>query len=311
MTNELPSRAAARPSSPAWVAAIAILLLVAAACSPAPAPSGSPPGSAPPSVAPTPTATPEVVGVAHPTGPTDIVLRMEEGGGFMPLEANATYAPSFTLYGDGTVIFRDPYTLPPESNDGIRRSIPFQTIRLDEAGIQALLADALGPGGLAIAKGPYHGMGADIPTTTFTITAEGRTKQVSVTGLSPDIHPQNAAVVTVLSAYAERLRGFGDDVAGEQPYRPATYRGILIPVDQPFGPVHAWPWPDIQPQEFVGGINEFFLTRTMAAAEVATLGITSIEGGMEGVALQSGAKIYTFALRPHLPEEAGEGPELQ
>ena len=311
MTNELPSRAAARPSFPSRVAAITILLVVAAACSPAAAPSGSPPGSAPASTAPTPTATPEPVGIEHPTGPTDVVLRMEEGGGFMPLEANATSAPSFTLYGDGTVVFRDPYTLPPESNDDIRRSIPFLTFRLGEAGIQALLADALGPGGLAIAKGPYHGMGADIPTTTFTINAEGGTKQVSVTGLSPDMHPQNAAVVTVLSAYAERLRGFADDVAGEQPYRPATYRGILIPVDQPFGPVHAWPWPDIQPGEFVSGGNEFWLTRTMTAAEIATLGITNIEGGMEGVALQSGGKIYTFALRPHLPEEIGEGPAIQ
>jgi hypothetical protein len=243
------------------------------------------------------------VGIEHPTGPTDIVLRFEESGGFVPLEVNATYAPSFTLYGDGRVVFRDPWAPAPEPVDNVGRAVPFQTIQLGEAAIQRLLEEAIGPGGLGVASGPYTGMSADIPTSTFTISAAGQTKQVSVTGLSADMHPQDALVVGSLAAFAERLRGFADDVVGEQPYLPEAYRGILIPVDQPFGPVVAWPWPDVDADEFVAGQNEFFLSRTMTPAEVATLGITDAEGGLQGVALQDGGKIYTFALRPLLPDE--------
>src|SRR4051794_32118420 len=42
--------------------------------------------------------------IEHPTGPTDIVLRVNTGGGFVPLEFNLKALPSYTLYGDGTVI---------------------------------------------------------------------------------------------------------------------------------------------------------------------------------------------------------------
>ena len=149
-------------------------------------------------------------------------------------------------------------------------------------------------------------MGADIPTTTFTVNAgsTGKAKQVSVTGLSPDMHPQNALIVDALARFAERLRAFGSSVSG-QPYSPTAYRGILIPVDQPFGPVVDWPWVDITPDQFAkGGENELFLTRTMSPAEVSTLGIQGAEGGLQGFALQRGGKIYTFALRPLLPDEA-------
>ena len=37
-----------------------------------------------------------------------MILRYEEGGGFMMAGFIATQAPIFTLYGDGTVIFRNP-----------------------------------------------------------------------------------------------------------------------------------------------------------------------------------------------------------
>ena len=73
------------------------LALLSAAC----AAGGSPPtGSAGPNVTPPPGA------IDHPTGATDVVLRLEEGGGFVPIEFVATQAPIFTLYGDGRVIFQ-------------------------------------------------------------------------------------------------------------------------------------------------------------------------------------------------------------
>ncbi len=309
MTHTLPGPGSPRPSRRGPIAALALTVAVSlTACSPfASQPPGSPGQSGGPTSGPTagPTSAPTFAGgIEHPTGATDVILRVEDSGGFVPVEFMATYAPSFTLYGDGTVVFRDGQAIPPEPLNNVQRSIPFQTVRLGEAAVQALLEDAIGPGGLGAAVGPYTGLGADIPTTTFTLNAgtAGKAKQVSVTGLSPDMHPQNALIVGALSRLAERLRLFGNEV-GEQPYLPAAYRGILIPVEQPFGPVIAWPWPDISPDEFEAGENEFFRTREMTPEEVASLGIPGIEGGLMGLALQQDGQIYAFALRPLLPDE--------
>lgn len=232
-----------------------------------------------------------------------MILRLETSGGFVPIEFMATSAPSFTLYGDGTVVFRDPTASPPDPVGNVNRSVPFLTIRLGEDAIQALLTDAIGPGGLGIAVGPYVGLGADIPSTTFTITADGRTKSVSVVGLSPDMHPQDTLIVAALARLAARLDGFAGAVSGEEPYVPAAYRGVLTPIDQPLGPVVAWPWTAIQPSDFVKGPNDFFLTHTLTLADVAALGIPNVNGGLQGLTLQSAGKLYSFALRPLLPEE--------
>lgn len=298
MTSDLRSRSA----RPAPAAASVILLALVAACAPA-TPSVSPGTSGSPTTAPTPTLAPTTGAIGHPTGASDVLLRMESGGGFVPIDLIATAAPGFTLYGDGTVVFRDPTATPPDPAGNVTRLSPFLTIRLDEEGIQAVLAGAIGPGGLGIAAGPYMGQGADLPTTTFTITADGRTKLVSVTPLSPDMHPQNAAIVTALAGLAERLDGFAGAVAGEQVYVPAAYRGVLMSVDQPIGPVVAWPWPDIKPGDFVAGENTFFQLRTLSPAEAAVLEIPSIEGGIQGLTLQAAGKLYSLALRPLLPDE--------
>ena len=296
-----------RPSRPTRLLAPTLLLALAAtACAPAAAPTATPGGSGSPSgspstpgASPTPTA---VAGIQHPTGPKDVILRFESGGGLVPMEWSTTYAPTFNLYGDGTVVFRDPNAPPLDQGGNIALTSPFMVTNIGEAGIQALLAEALGPGGIGIAEGPYEGMGADIPTATFSIDADGQKKQVSVSGLSPDMHPQNAAVVTALAAFAEKLRLFGDSVNGESPYIPAGYRGTLITMDQPFGPVIDWPWPDVSPDDF-GGENEFFQTRTMSQAEVEATGLKQITGGMHGLTLRFEGKHYSFTLRPLLPDE--------
>ncbi len=309
MTNAPPGFDSPRPTSPRRAtgplraSAAAFLIATVAACSTAPGPATTPAASGSPTIGPTPSPT-AAAGLDHPTGAKDILLRFEESGGFVPIEWSATYAPSFTLYGDGTVVFKDNQAIPPESNDNINRAVPFMLAKLDEASIQALLEQALGQGGLAVATGPYDGgMVADIPTSTFTITVGGKTKQVSVTGMSPDMHPQNRAIVGQLAAFAELLRTFGAQTSTEQPYLPAAYRAVLIDVEQPFGPVMDWPWTDLTPADFASGENEFFKSRALTSAEVDELGIEGIAGGMIGVATQFEGKVYTLSLRPLLPDE--------
>jgi len=279
--------------------AASLVLLLAAACSPAAAGPSSGPSSGP-TAQPTPTA---VAGIEHPTGAKDIVLRVEESGGFVPLEFLATSAPSFTLYGDGTVVFRDGQATPPDTVGSVMRSVPFQTIKLDEEGIQALLEYALGPGGIGVAVGPYMGGTADVPSTVFTLNADGRQKQVSVTGLSADMHPNDAVIITALANLAEKLRTFGANIAGEAVYEPAAYRGVLSKVDQANGAVVDWPWTDVKPADFTAGGNEFLLTDTLTPAQIAALNIPQVEGGMLGLNLQKDNQLYSLAVRPLLPDE--------
>jgi hypothetical protein len=317
MTTALQGLDAPRPTSslrvgrPLRATAAVLALASVAACSTV-APTASPGTTAGQSAGPTtvpsggPTPSPVVPtgGLEHPTGATDVVLRFEESGGFVPIEFHATYAPSFTLYGDGTVVFRDPYAPLPEPRNNVQLSVPFQTVKLDEAGIQALLDQALNRGGLAVATGPYTCNCADIPTATFTISVGGQTKQVSVTGMSPDVHPgASAAIVQQLAGFAEFLRMFADSVPGETAYVPAGYRGVLIESEQPFGPVVAWPWTDLTPADFTSGENEFFKTAALTPEQVDALGIEGAQGGMTGVSVQSEDKLYTFSLRPLLPDE--------
>ena len=301
MTDQPPASGTSRPARRPLAASL--VLLLAAACSPAAAGTSGP--SSGPSTGPTPEPTPTAVaGIEHPTGARDIVLRVEESGGFVPVDWLATSAPSFSLYGDGTVVFRDGQAVPPDAVGSVMRSVPFQTVKLDEEGIQALLEYALGPGGIGVAVGPYMGMVADMPSTTFTLNADGRQKQVSVTGLSPDMHPNDMIIVTALANLAEKLRTFGTNVAGEVVYEPAAYRGTLQKVDQANGAAVDWPWTDVTPADFVAGANEFLLAHTLTPAQVASLNIPQVQGGMLGLNLQKDGKLYSLALRPLLPDEA-------
>ena len=291
---------------PALAASLPLLLAVAtAACSPG-TPTGAPtgsPGAGTPNPTTSPTSTP-VTGIAHPTGARDIVLRMEESGGFAPVDAFATYVPSFTLYGDGTVVFKDLTANPPDPVGNVTRLAPLRIVKLGEDGVQALLQDALVKGGLGIAVGPYMGMGADIPTTTFTVNADGGTKQVSVSGFLPDLHPQDAVIVAQLSKLAEELGGFGELIGGEGAYTPSGFRGVLQPIDQAFGPVVDWPWTDLAPADFGGGENDFVKTAVLTPAQVAAMAIPGVDGGMMGLNIKKDDKLYSFALRPLLPDES-------
>jgi hypothetical protein len=300
MTDQPPAPGTSCPAP--TLLATGLILLVAAACSPAAGGTSGP--TTGPSAGPTPEPTPTAVaGIAHATGAKDVVIRVEESGGFVPVGFLATSAPSFTLYGDGTVVFRDGQAAPPDTVGSVMRSVPFQTINLDEEGIQALLAYALGPGGIGVAVGPYLGGVADVPATTFTVNADGRQKQVSVTGLSPDVHPNDVVIVTALAGLAEKLRTFGTSVAGETVYEPAAYRGVLQKIDQANGAVVGWPWTDVKPADFTAGANELLLTHVLTPAQVAALDIPQVEGGMLGLELQSDNQLYSLALRPLLPDE--------
>ncbi len=247
------------------------------------------------------------VGIEHPTGATDVILRFDEGGGFVAPGFLATEAPAFSLYGDGTAIFRDPSTAPPAQIGSVGPGVPFQTIRLAEAQVQDLVGFAIGPGGLGIARPHYELPIADAPTATFTLSAGGTRKTVSVNGLG--IGAQGGADADTLSKLGvlkARLIAFGGEVVGEHPWSPDRYRGILT--EGGANPPIAWPWRGIAPTDFVqhnGSNDPLFPVRTMTPAAVELLGVSGLEGGAQGFTLRGPDGVtYEFRLRPLLPDEA-------
>jgi hypothetical protein len=294
------------PGATRFLAAVALVL---AGCSVAPtsAPSPSPATPGPSgSASPAPTASPVTGSLDHPTGADEIVFRFVEGGGFVPMGFFATEAPLLSIYGDGTVIFRDG-TPAPDPDDVVFREPPFKIARMTEEELQAFLDDALGDGGLGAAKASYTGPGADLPTATFTINAAGRSKSVSVMALGADREAgPDTPVLDALAALGEKLRAFVGEVEGEVLWTPDRWRGVLTPGAA--APPRAWPWPDIAPVDFVQHPERDapqFPIRTMTPAEIEVLDVEGIEGGFSGLALAGpDGEAFLFALRPLFPDEA-------
>ena len=298
---------------PIRASALLALVLVTAACAgkaDGGSSASSPAASSPPSH--TPTTTPGAFGaIDHATGGSEVLLRYEEGGGFVMPAWTATSAPIFTIYGDGTIIFRNPTQDPLPTIGSVAPFHEFRIARMDEGQIQALLEYALGAGGLGTARLDYpNNMVADASTATFTVNAGGVAKKVSVYALGIDsAQVSDAAARQAFAKLRDHLVNIdqGGTIKTDV-YEPTHYRAILLE-GQPGAPdQRGWPWTDIKPGEFVnaGEANSFPLpTRVMTAAEVNKLGIHPFEGGFMGLPLAGPDKrFYSLSLRPLLPDEA-------
>lgn len=285
-----------------------VLAILVAACTAAGGASQAPasPGS---SAAPSTAADPD--NIEHKTGATDIVLRYEEGGGFIMPAFTAAAVPQFTLYGDGTVIFRNPMAEAPPAEGSVFRMNPLRTAKLSEDQIQELLMLALGEGGLAAARQDYpNDMVADASTAIFTIEAAGIQKTVSVYALGLEVEgvadgPARAA----FKRLADRLTDFdqGGTIATDV-YEPEAYRGVLFEAPGIEAPdIRDWPWPDLTPADFKPDADpngNQFPHRRMTIEEVDALGIKDYQGGFQNLVLNAGdGQMYTFSLRPLLPGE--------
>lgn len=293
--------------------ALAIALI---GCSSGAAPSGTSPGvpSGIPSSAPSapPTGSPATGTLDHKTGPTDILLRYEEGGGFIMASFLAASVPHFTLYGDGTVIFRNPALEAPPAEGSIFRARPLRTARLSEDQIQEVLLLALGEGGLAVARPNYpNDMVADASTALFTIEAAGIKKEVSVYALGLEVDGvADAPARAAFQKLADRLTDFDQGGTIETDvYEPQAYRGSLFEAPGIIDPgMRPWPWPDLTPADFTPDADpngNQFPHRTLSITEVEALKVSDYQGGFQNMPIQGpDGKTYTFSLRPLLPGES-------
>jgi hypothetical protein len=118
-------------------------------------------------------------GYGHPTGPTDLVLRIETGGGFVPIEYHLTAVPGFSLFGDGRLV-----------RTGAQIEIypgpalpPLTVTQLTEDAIQAILQAADDAGLLDGDRTLTLDTVADAATTTITVSVDGETHTTSVYAL--------------------------------------------------------------------------------------------------------------------------------
>ena len=169
--------------------------------------------------------------IEHATGATDVILRLDEGGGMMIRGGGATLVPPFTLYGDGTVVFRNPALDQPPALGPVMVGNPMRTAKLDEDQIQELLNFALTEGGLGVAKLQYDNpMLADAGTAIFTIRAGGLDKTVNVyaLGLDDSTTPDRPARAA-FTKLSERLTNFDQNgTFATDVYVPTGYRGVLL-----------------------------------------------------------------------------------
>ena len=292
-------------------AALAALVVVLAACSGSVA-SSAPPASGGAGASSPPSAGPSSVGaIEHKTGPTDVLLRYEEGGGFVMPAYTAATAPSFTLYGDGTIIFRDVTKDPVEPIGSVMPFQPLRTAKMNEEQMQTLLDFALNEGGLGGARAEYTDMMvSDASTAVFTVNAGGLAKTVSVYALgfeAPEV--PDLQIRKVLATLRDRLLDIdqGGTVKTDV-YAPDRYRAILLEGGPGAPDQQAWPWPEVKTAEFVsnGDPNAMPMpARVMTAAQIESLGIKPFEGGFVGLPLAGpgDGKFYTLSVRPLLPDD--------
>jgi hypothetical protein len=227
--------------------------------------------------------------------------------------------PWFSLYGDGTVIYRPASEPFPEQKPGQpMRMAQARVATMTEEQVQALLRDALGDAGLGVAKPRYENNNvADAPTAVFTVNADGRQKQVSAYALGfdggdPSNPNPDAAILATMASFAERLRNFDKEIAAGQAtdvglLRPDRFRASLIEGEIVDGVPRTWPWPTFGPDAFTvadttSGFG--FPSKVLSGLEISLLGVENPEGGVSGIPLVGpDGKTYTLGLRPLLPDE--------
>jgi hypothetical protein len=206
--------------------------------------------------------------------------------------------PEFTLYGDGTVVFRSDLEPTPPAEGSILRARPISIAHLDDDQVQSRLRFAIGDGGLRDSCESYSsGIDADI-TSVFTIRAGGLDKRVEVSGPNP------------LEPLTHQLREYGGEGSlATQVYVPDRYHGKLVHLgDLAHAEAVPWPWSGIDPEDFVVPAEYAFITeghRVMSAREAAVLGLSDNGGVVQRIYLLApdGNTTYAFSLWPVFPDE--------
>jgi hypothetical protein len=177
-------------------------------------------------------------GIDHPTGADQVVLRIAQGGGFVPIEYNLRSIAGISIFGDGRMIVEGPmieiYPGPALPN--------LQVTRLTEEAVQAILREARTAGLLGQDASYDYPCVTDLPTTTFTTVAEGRTHTVSAYALGftegaeasadcPGVDAEARAKLFDFQTKMGDLRSWlpAGSIGQEEPFAPSEMRIYVLP----------------------------------------------------------------------------------
>jgi hypothetical protein len=269
----------------------------------------------------TSTAAAPAAGIAHPTGARDVVVRVASGGGFVAVEANLASLPSYTLYGDGTVIRTVAAPAGSALALGAGAAPQLETGHLDEAAVQELLSQAERAGLLAPGAIDYGDMGsvgvADMPTTTVTLTTDAGTVDRAAYALGggtvPGGHDLSAAQQSARAALSGFVALTEGSPADATPYLPERLAVFVAPwLEQPDVAT------DAEPAELPLAADLAALTKA-GANSAAGFGCTVVDGEAVPKLLAAtaspspsglwrapgGHEAYRVVVRPLLPDETG------
>ena len=283
----------------------AFLLVACTSGPPTPTASSRAPAPAPATPAPTATAAPSVL-FEHPTGATDVLLRMQRTGGHLYPGTTLDVPATFTLYGDGTVLYTVDEAL---GGKDLRHGL--RVARMNEEQMAALVTYALGAGGLADAAESYSDVPiADASTVQFEVDGAGFTKSVSVYALGDEMEvTPETAHREKFAVLAKLLTGFDDEIARGNatdvgPYDAEAYRVTLFPDEfGEFPPSADWPWDDLEPADFERD-QSGFLSRVVTPAHAQLAADLAINGDIGDAIVRGPDEVnYLVRFRPLLPDE--------
>jgi len=251
-------------------------------------------------------------GIDHPTGPHDLILRIDLVGGFIAPQAQLRRVPVLALYGDGRLVAPGPQI---EIYPG--PALPNLQVRIvSEAGIQAILAAARDAGLL----GPDRDFGGprmpDAPTTTFTVVADGARHVISVQGLgtvgpaasSPGGDSEALAKLVAFQSKVTDLQAWlpSGSLGPEQTFLTDEMRVYVLPYQpQQDLPQRTLDWPagsfgGFLPVLDVTGIRCGAVSGSSLRAVLATA-----RAANELTPWRADGRLWTLVFRPLLPDESG------
>lgn len=255
-------------------------------------------------------------GIEHPTSPNRLVLRVEQGGGFVPIEYALRDVPLFSLYGDGRIVTTGPqiaiYPGPALPN--------LVVTRISDEGIQAILRAARDAGLLGPDRHYDHPGIADVHTTTFTVVAEGSRHVISAyalgvddaTGLIPEDEREARRKLSDFQAKLSDLRSWlPQGSVGEESSFEFDELRIFVRQASWESPDEGLEQPEIEwPLEeglagFGQELNDLeFRCGSVEGASLATL-LPVVQNANELTPWRDGAELYGLVFRPLLPDESG------
>lgn len=227
----------------------------------------------------------------------------------------ACFGPTFSLYGDGTVIFRRaPIPELPENNGALVYP-PYQravltldaAAELDRAASNVLAAVAAKPAPPADPNAP---IGDPIYYDTYFVLIDGQPLTVAPgQGPVPAAHvptPELDPVKRALEAY------FPDEADLAAPMEPWSPNRFLTSLGPGTGiPAADWPWPNLTPADFAAPLGSIAAEapRVLDAGAAELAGVVN-GGGLSGLWVRGpdGTGAYLVSLRALMPDEPGPLP---